>query len=146
MRKIESCVLKPELWLLIHYSNGSEFTHEERKASHAEEFLCGIISKARNEAIEECAKVCEWRDTDLDPEDTEYNPDAWGWRAKDYARNIRYLKNKPAPETAVERDRLLAQNKRLREVLERALREEDSGDGISDTTIRMFRAALNEKE
>ena len=50
---------------------------------------------AQNLIIEECAKVCEWRDTDLDPEDKEYNPDAWGWTSKDYARNIRYLKSKP---------------------------------------------------
>ena len=53
------------------------------------------LKERRNNIIEECAKVCEWRDTDLDPEDKEYNPDAWGWCSKDYARNIRYLKNKP---------------------------------------------------
>ena len=45
-RKIESCVLKPQRWLLIHYSNGIEFTHEERKASHAEEFLCYALSES----------------------------------------------------------------------------------------------------
>lgn len=39
---------------------------------------------------------------------------------------------------------LLAQNKRLREVVETALREEDSGEGISDATIKAFRAALRQ--
>mgnify|MGYP001566276940 CR=1 FL=1 len=58
------------------------------------ELAADALKATRNNIIEECAKVCEWRDTDLDPEDTEYNPDAWGWNSKDYARNIRYLKSK----------------------------------------------------
>ena len=49
-RRIESCVLKPERWLLIHYSNGIEFTHEERKASYAEEFLAAEIGKWERKA------------------------------------------------------------------------------------------------
>ena len=54
------------------------------------ELAADVLKATRNNIIEECAKVCQWRISDNE----DYNPDAWGWRAKDYARNIRDLKSK----------------------------------------------------
>ena len=86
---------------IVHWNGGCPisgryFTEEEWCMREGDSVSLMVPEEEmRNNIIEECAKVCEWRDTDLDPEDTEYNPDAWGWTSKDYARNIRYLKSKP---------------------------------------------------